>query len=90
MKLDLSTYKLPTVVQKKSGARSERDELLDKFLDKLNSARVSGGFAPLSHPRVAKLLKGMDTQAMYALYRECDQAKSFGGLFWFKVKGRKH
>lgn len=64
--------------------------MLDKFLVRLNHTRVSAGFAKLSHSRVAGLLKGMDTRDMLILYKECEQAESFGGLFWFKVKGRKH
>ena len=89
--MDLSLYKLPKIVKRQSGEpRSERDEMLDKFLARLNHTRVAAGFAKLSPSRVAKMLKGMDHRDMLILYKECDQAQSFGGLFWFKVKGRKH
>lgn len=90
--MDISTYRLPVVKKENvSGEpRSERDEMLDKFLARLNHSRVAAGFTKLTPSRVAGLLKGMDTCDMLVLYKECDQAQSFGGLFWFKVKGRKH
>lgn len=50
---------------------------------KLNPGRIKAGYKPLTAPHLAKLLKGLDA---YKLYRECEEAKSFGALFNYKTK----
>jgi hypothetical protein len=87
LKMDLTQYKPPARAEKKSGEpRTQREELLDKFLSKLNPDREKAGFPPYSHARLARMLKGMTTQQLYILFRECDQARSFGGLLKWKLK----
>lgn len=69
--------------------RNERDEMLDLFLARLNAGRVADGFPKLSYARLAKMLEGIQTGELYPLYKECDQAKSFGGLLNWKLKQRQ-
>jgi hypothetical protein len=68
--------------------RCERDELLDKFLSKLNPPRVADGYPPLTHSRLARLLKASDhaESDWHAFYKLCDGAESFSKLFWYLVK----
>lgn len=71
--------------------RSERDELIQKFLDRINPGRERAGYKPYT----AKVLLGriarakIDTSApsLYALYNQCDKADSFSKLFEWKMKG---
>lgn len=68
--------------------RSEREEILDRFLQALNPARVAEGFRPLTPARVATALQGIPTGDLHAFYRQCEQARSFGRYFWWALKAR--
>jgi hypothetical protein len=70
----------------KNQPRNEREELLDRFLSRLNPPRVDNGFKTMSHARIAKVLEKVPTADLHAFYRQCDGADSFSRLFWFKVK----
>lgn len=65
---------------------SERGELLDKFLERLNPPRVAAGFRKLSHGFLAKKLEGVPTDDLYAFYKECERAHSFSRWFWYKLR----
>ena len=68
--------------------RSERGDLIDMFLLKLNPERVSKGYKPLSFAFVSKFFKDrkMDIPQIYAFYRDCERAKNFGSYFWWSCK----
>ena len=64
--------------------RSEWEEQLDNFLERLNPGRVKKGYAPYTHGWLAKRLQqcGHDTGAKaYQLYRKCESGRNFGALF---------
>lgn len=82
--MDISPDLLKKYGTPKSKARNEREELLTKFLERLNADR--GKFKPITYARLAKLLKGKD---LYPLYNDCDQANHFSKLFWHKIKNNK-
>ncbi len=68
----------------KSTARNEREEILGRFLERLNADR--GKYPAITYARLAKLLKGKD---LYAWYNDLDKANSFSKLFWWRLKNNK-
>lgn len=67
--------------------RSEREEMLSKFLARLNQDR--DGREPVTMGQLVKKLKGRKAPQLYELFRECEGAKKFGALFWHKIKNNK-
>lgn len=67
----------------KKSRRSEKGDLVDTFLSKLNPPRIKDGYSKLTFGRMAKLLKGKD---IYPLFKECEKAKDFSKYFWYKIK----
>jgi hypothetical protein len=65
---------------------SERGELLDKFLARLNPPRVAGNFKPLSHGRLSAILSHIPTDELYPFFRQCEGANSFSRFFWWSLK----
>lgn len=70
--------------------RSERDELLQRFLDRVNPTRVRDGFAPYTHGRLARMVSaaGYETADLHRLFKECDGAAHFSKLFHWKLRQR--
>jgi hypothetical protein len=71
------------------GPRHEREEMLDMFLARLNPSRVKEGYEPLDHAALGTIFTGVPTADLFPFYRTCETAKSFGGMFWYLVKGKK-
>ena len=73
----------PAAAPHPGAPRSERDELLNMFCDRLNPDRVKDGYQPYSPSRLAKILKdaGFKQFDWLPLYKSCDRARSFGRLF---------
>ena len=69
--------------EKSGQPRSERDELLDAFLSRLNPDRLKDGYQPYTHAHLAKKLKaaGYTDADYYGLFNSCERARSFGRLF---------
>lgn len=71
-------------------SRCERDELIDKFLSRLNPPREKAGYKPLSASRLVGMIrkaKGKaDTTTMRDFYTELCRADNFSRLFWGCVK----
>ena len=79
----ISTFTTPKI---KTNFRSERDEQLTLFYEKINADRE--GFKPVSYPRLAKLLEHLPTNEMYTFYRNCERANHFQKYFWYKLKNK--
>lgn len=69
---------------------SERGQLLDSFLSRLNVSRLEGGFKPLTHGRLSYMLAGIPTSDLYALQSKCDDAERrnypWSAIFWKEIK----
>lgn len=82
-------YQLPT--KKKGG--SERGDLIQKFVDRINQDRIGTKFKPVSPKGVAILinqhpnLKELDQ--LYRFYGMCKESKSFSAYFYWIVKPKK-
>ena len=76
--------------QKKKERATERGELMEYFLKKLNHARVRDGLPELSMPRMGRLLVAIPTKDLYYLRSICDQASDFSKKFWWEINPKKH
>ena len=81
----LEKYLQPT---QKPLFQSERAELIDRFVQRLNQARVGTKYKPLTPRAVAVWLSYIPTEELYPFFRKCENAKSFSKLFWWHVKPR--
>lgn len=65
--------------------RTERGDLITSFTEKLNKDREGTKYKPLKVPFVASLLSKVSVFNLYRLHKECEEAKNFSSLFWYKV-----
>jgi hypothetical protein len=71
-------------------ARSEREELMQKFLNRINPSRDAMRLKPLTAASFNKLVEGWGTTSnLYWLYGECDRARNFSKMFWYKIRQSK-
>lgn len=81
--------------QKKKDRATERGELMEYFMRKLNYARVRDGMLALTMARMGRTLVAIPTKDLYYLKSVCDDADKRGGIdafskkFWWEVKPRK-
>ncbi len=68
--------------------RSERDELLDVFVARLNAGNIADGYPKTTHARVAKMLAHIPTGDLYDVYRKCDTYRKFGAGLRTELKPR--
>lgn len=69
---------------------TERGELMEYFLGKLNAARVRDGLKPMTMGRMAALCAATPTEDLYYLKSICDQAKDFSKKFWWEINPKNH
>jgi hypothetical protein len=69
---------------------TERGELMEYFLKKLNAARVRDGLQPMTMGRMGRILVAIPTKDLYYLKSVCDQSKDFSKKFWWEVNPKKH
>lgn len=74
----------------KSKTASERAELIEKFLTRLNKAREGTPYPPLKPAAIAFKLSHIPTSDLYAFYKECERAKNFGAYFWWALNPDRH
>ncbi len=71
---------------------TERGELMEYFLQKLNAGRVQDGLAPMTMGRMGRVLVAIPTNDLYFLKSVCDDAQkrngpsAFSKKFWWEVK----
>jgi hypothetical protein len=73
--------------------RTERSDLLETFLLRLNPGRKAKGYDPLTYGRLAYLLAGIGTKDLYALLSKCNDAERRGypwsAIFWKELRPNK-
>lgn len=89
---DRYAARLQRAADKVAGApRNEREELIGKFLEKLNPARTTAGYRAMSYPRVARMLQHITSNSdLHAFYKQCSNARSFGAYFNWALKPQSH
>jgi hypothetical protein len=74
----------------KKQAGSERGDLMQYFMERLNPYRRQDGFPPLTYPRMGKIPQGLSCPDLYYLKSVCDDAKSFSKTFWYSLDAKKY
>ncbi|MBY0293800.1 hypothetical protein K2Q08_00510 [Patescibacteria group bacterium] len=75
---------------------TERGELMEYFLQKLNAGRVQDGLPPMTMGRMGRILVGIPTKDLYFLKSICDDAQkrngpsAFSKKFWWEIKPENH
>lgn len=67
-------------------ANSERGELIERFVTRLNASRVAGGYKPLGAGFYASKMALIPTDELHMFYKELDGSKNFSALWWWKCK----
>lgn len=70
-------------------ATSERAELIEKFVTRLNNSRVAGGYKPLGAKFYAMKMSHIETDELHAFYKKLDQSDSFCKLWWWHCNPKK-
>lgn len=70
----------------KNKPRNEREEQLDIYLARLNASRIKDGYPKLSYARLAKMLEGIPTGDLHAIYKKCETYRSFGAGLNYELK----
>jgi hypothetical protein len=70
--------------------RTERGDLLDTFLSRLNPLRLQKNMRPVSYGRLSFILTAIPTPDLYALLSKCNDAERRGyawsAIFWLEIK----
>ena len=70
----------------KSKITNERQELLEKFVHRLDTSRIQSGYKPLGPKFYATKMALIPTNELHMFYKELDQSKNFCALWWWKCK----
>ena len=88
--MELSNYKKPVLIKETTQAqpRCERNELIDRFLSRLNPPRIRAGYKALTYTAVATIVEGMTDFELNQLFTKCDRADVFGKMISYLTKKR--
>ena len=68
---------------------SERQELIQHFVDKINLERVGTKFKPVIWRQINGLVAHVKVSDLYWFYKECENAPSFSKKFFGVLKGNR-
>lgn len=71
------------------GGKSERQELIQKFVDQINAERVGTEWKPVSWGQINGLLRHLKEDGLYRFYGNCAEAASFSKCFFGVLKSKK-
>jgi hypothetical protein len=82
--------------QRRKDKASERGDLMQYFMQKLNITRTRDGLGPLTMGRMGRIFLAVPTKDLYFLKSICDDAQKRGDLdsfckkFWWEVSPKNH
>ena len=76
--------------QMQKARETERGELMNYFLSRINPSRISDGMAPVTMGHLGKILQQIPTKDLYYLKRVCSDAPNFSKKFWWELDPKKH
>ena len=82
--------------KRRKNRASERGDLMQYFMQKLNMTRTRDGLPPLTMARMGRILLAIPTRDLYFLKSICDDAGKRNGLdafckkFWWEVSPKNH
>lgn len=68
---------------------SERQELIQRFVDKINLERVGTKFKPVTARQINALISFLHIRDLYWLWSVCEQASSFSKKFFGVLRDTK-
>ncbi len=68
---------------------SERQELIQRFVDKINLERAGTKFKPALWRQINGLVRFLKERDLYWLWSECERAPSFGKKFFGVLRDTK-
>ncbi|GAO38354.1 hypothetical protein SCH01S_14_00180 [Sphingomonas changbaiensis NBRC 104936] len=74
---------------RKIGApRNEREEIIERFRERLNAEQKRDGRPAFTYALLAKRFVGISDSGLFSLYTECDDpsVKSFGAMLTYKLR----
>ncbi len=83
MNMDMFAHIQQRIEKPTTKATSERSELIERFVTRLNNSRKAAGYKPLTAGFYASKMSHIPTDELHAHYKMLDQAKSFSGLWWY-------
>lgn len=89
--MDLPKDYLDTLKSRKTPYRftSERQELIQRFVDKINLERVGTKWKPVTARRINVLLSFLSVRDLHWLHKTCEQRDSFSKAFFGILKSTK-
>lgn len=72
--------------KKKKQATSERQELIQQFVDAINKARRGSPYRRVTWPEINGLLARENAEELHWLLGECREAQNFSACFFGKLK----
>lgn len=66
--------------------RNARDEMLELFVGRINVGNIADGFPEVGFGRAAKMLEGIPTGDLYALFQKCQTYRKFGAGLRHELK----
>lgn len=83
--MNLETHQLPQ--KGPSTITNERQELLKRFLDRGEIAIFDKKrLRPVTAKELGSILRSFATADLHLLFMRCEEADSFGKLFWYLVR----
>lgn len=76
----------PVAVSKSGQPRSNREDLIAKFLTRLNEDCEKDGYPLYTTGRLVRMFKGRSDSELYGLYQSCERAARFGALLNHLIK----
>ena len=74
---------------KKLRITSERQELIQRFVDKINLERMGTKFPPVIWKQINGLVAHVKVPDLYWLYKRCEEGKSFSKFFFGIMKSTR-
>lgn len=69
---------------------TERGELMQYFIDRINPGRIRDGLPKITMGRMGKILEQIPTKDLYYLKRICDDSGNFSKRFFWELDPKKH
>jgi hypothetical protein len=89
LSFDLNRFKEPKEPEVKSKITNQRQELVKKFLDKLNESRT-GKYKPLSPAYVGMKMRFMDEGELYRFYGFCADSQNFSSTWFWSLNPKNY
>ena len=68
---------------------SQRSEMIEKFLKRINPDRERGGYKPLTPAALNRMISHISTDQLYPFYKDCERANHFSKYFFWSIRAQK-